>query len=119
MLNSLFRKWLAALLAITLTMLLVLSLTLSWLVQRDFYRQGLNQLDEQTKTVKQTYERYAQGSLTAAAFRKALKGIEKDQEISVSILGKKVKYLQQDLYAVGVRPDIKSWVVSVSEGARV
>ena len=36
MLNSLFRKWLAALLAITLTMLLVLSLTLSWLVQRDF-----------------------------------------------------------------------------------
>lgn len=119
MLNSLFRKWLAALLAITLTMLLVLSLTLSWLVQRDFYRQGLNQLDEQTETVKQTYERYAQGSLTAAAFRKALKGIEKDQEISVSILGKKVKYLQQDLYAVGVRPDIKSWVVSVSEGARV
>ncbi|QHW29750.1 HAMP domain-containing histidine kinase [Paenibacillus rhizovicinus] len=119
MLNSIFRKWLLASIAITIAILLVLSISLNWFVQRDFYRQSFNQLDKQASSVEVLYEQLSQGNLTQPEFRKELKTIEKEHEVSISILGKKTNYFKQDLYAVGVRPDIKSWVISVNNGARI
>jgi signal transduction histidine kinase len=119
MLNSIFRKWLVASIAITFAILLILTVTISWLVQREFYRQNLNQLNNRAYTVEQSYERFSQGDLTLAEFRKELKRIEQENNVKISIIGKRVKFLKQDLYEVGVRPDIKSWVISVSEGNRV
>ncbi|MFC5650959.1 ATP-binding protein [Paenibacillus solisilvae] len=119
MLNSIFRRWLVVSLSITITILLILTVTVSWLVQRDYYRQGLKQLNERAESVELAYEEFSQGDLQAADFRKELRRIEKENHVSITILGKKMKVLKQELYEVGVRPDIRSWVTSVSEGNRV
>ncbi|WP_167747174.1 sensor histidine kinase [Cohnella luojiensis] len=119
MLNSIFRKWLAASVAISFAILLVLTVTVSWLVQRDYYRQGLKQLEEHAKAVEQTYVQLREGNIKMTEFRKEVKRLEQEHGVMISILGKKVKYLKGDLYEVGVRPDIKSWVVSVNEGNRI
>jgi hypothetical protein len=44
--------------------------------------------------------------------------IQKENDVSISIIGKKVKYLKNDLMEIGVRPDVKSWITSVSDGDR-
>lgn len=119
MLNSIYRKWVVASFAISLSIILILIVSISWLVQSDFYRQELNQLNKRAQTVEQSFEAYEQGSLSLADFRTSLKRIEQENDISISIVGKKVKYLKNDLMEVGVRPDVRSWINSVSEGKRI
>ena len=118
-LNSIFRKWLVASVCITIAILLLLTVVISWLVQRDFYRQGLDRLNERAATLQTAYEQLTQGSMTAGGFRKELKRLELENKVQISIVGKKVKYLKQELFEVGVRPDVKSWIVAVSEGERI
>ncbi|UHA75411.1 sensor histidine kinase [Paenibacillus sp. 481] len=119
MLNSIFRKWLVASIAITVAILLILTITISWLVQQQFYRQGLNQLNDRSITVERAYKQFSQGKLTYVEFRQELKRVEQEHHIKISIFGKKVKYSKKDLYEIGVRPDIESWVNAVSEGHRI
>jgi two-component system, OmpR family, sensor histidine kinase BaeS len=119
MLSSIFQKWLAAYLAITFIGIIILTATISWLVQRDIYRQGLNQLSERALAVEQTFEQYKQGDMPLTNFRKDLKSVEQENGVRISIIGKRVKYLKKDLMEVGVRPDVLSWVNSVSDGNRI
>ncbi|SDW95684.1 cell wall metabolism sensor histidine kinase WalK [Paenibacillus sp. CF384] len=118
-LNSIFRQWLAASVCITITILLLLTVVISWLVQRDFYRQGLDRLNERAATVEAAYRQLEQGHMTTGGFKKELKRIEQENKVQISIVGRKVKYLKQGLYEVGVHPDVKSWIVTVNEGNRV
>lgn len=119
MLNSIFRKWLWASVCITLVVLLLMTVSVSWLVQRNYYRQGMERLDEQSVYVEEAYKQRLSGELTAADFRKELKRLELENKVNISVVGKKVKFLKQDLYEVGVRPDVKIWIDTVSAGNRI
>jgi len=116
MLNSIFKKWAAASIAITVSILLILTLSISWLVQRDFYEQGLHRLEAQADSIKQAHEQYRTGMLSLSEFRKELKQIEKNADVKISIFGKTVKYFKQGLFDVEVRPNVKKWTASVHEG---
>ncbi len=119
MLNSIFRKWASATIVITLSVILILIISINWLVQRDYYRQGLNQLNMRANSVEQSYEAYQQGSITLSEFRTSLKRIEQENDVRISIIGRKVKYLKNVLLEIGVRPDINNWITSVEEGKRL
>ncbi|REE67962.1 signal transduction histidine kinase [Paenibacillus taihuensis] len=119
MLNSIFRKWLWASACITLVVLLLMTAAVSWLVQRNYYKQGMERLNEQSVYVEEAYQQHLSGELTAADFRKELKQLERENKVNISLVGKKVKFLKQDLYEVGVRPDVKSWIDTVSGGERI
>nr|WP_239565755.1 ATP-binding protein [Paenibacillus sacheonensis] len=117
--NSIFRKWLFASVCISLVMVLVMSLSISWVVQRNYYRQGIDRLNGQTGAVEEAFQQRLSDEMTAADFRKRLKRIEQENKINISLVGKKVKFLKQDLYEVGVRPDIKGWIDTVSSGNHI
>ncbi|QGQ99707.1 sensor histidine kinase [Paenibacillus psychroresistens] len=117
--NSIFRKWAVASIAITFCIILILILSITWLVQRDFYKQGLDQLKSHAQSAEQSFEEYEQGNLSLAEFRTGLKRIEKDNDVNISIIGKKVNFLKKELLDIGVRPDVRSWVTSVNEGNSV
>ncbi len=119
MFQSIFRKWLVASIAITIAILLILTIVISWLVQRDYYRQSLDQLNDRALSVEHAYDRFLLNEITLPERKKEWKRLEQEYNVSISIIGKKVKYLKQDLFDVGVRPDVKGWVSSVSEGNRV
>ncbi|RED59199.1 HAMP domain-containing sensor histidine kinase [Cohnella lupini] len=119
MFQSIFRKWVVAAIAITIAILLILTFVISWLVQKDYYRQSLDQLNDRATSVENAYHRFLQSEITLSELRKEWKRMEQENNVSISIIGKKVKYLKQDLFDVGVRPDVKVWVSSVNEGNRV
>ncbi|MBC8081345.1 MAG: hypothetical protein H7X86_13450, partial [Gorillibacterium sp.] len=119
MLNSIFMKWLTASIAITISILLILTISISWLVQRDFYQQGLQRLNQQALAVEQAYEQLQTGAITQSAFQVEMKQIKKNADVEISIIGKKVNYLKKDVYEVAVRPNIKNWSSYIGKDNRI
>nr|WP_161793316.1 HAMP domain-containing protein [Cohnella kolymensis] len=62
---------------------------------------------------------YQLGDIPFSDFRRSLKRIEQEYGVQISIVGQAVKYLRKDLLEVGVRPDVRDWINSVSEGDRI
>lgn len=116
MLNSIFRKWAAAAIAISIGILLILTLSINWLVQRDFYKQELNRLNDNAGVIVLAHEQYQEGIISLSEFRKELKQIEKNVGVKISIFGEKVKYSNQDTIEAEVRPNVKKWISSVRKG---
>jgi len=114
MLNSIFRKWAAAAITIAIGILLILTLGINWLVQRDFYKQELHRLNESASVIELAHEQYQEGTISLSEFRKELKQMEKNADVKISIFAEKVKYLNQDI--AEVRPNVKKWVSSVQKG---
>ncbi|MFC5468937.1 sensor histidine kinase [Cohnella suwonensis] len=117
--RSLFRQTLFASVAIGVVVLLLLTATINWVVQKDFYRQSFDRLGERAAGVERAYGAYSRGETSLAEFRKRLREIEQENGVRISVVGKRVKFLKQDLYEIGVKPDVRGWVASVSEGNRV
>jgi signal transduction histidine kinase len=119
MTGSIVRRWLTSAVVITFAILLLLTATITYVVQWGFYRQGFRQLNERAAFVEQAYADWSGGALSLADFRKEIKNLEGADGIRVTIVGRKLKALRQSLLDLGVQPDLRSWVVAVSEGARV
>ncbi|MBC8080648.1 MAG: HAMP domain-containing histidine kinase [Gorillibacterium sp.] len=119
MLNSIFMKWLTASIAITISILLILTISISWLVQRDFYQQGLHRLNQQAEAVEQAYEQLQTGAISQSAFQAEMKQIKKNADVEISIIGKRVNYLKKDVYEVAVRPNIKNWISYIGKDNRI